>query len=291
MPVRKGGALGASPAACSPLVPLQPSSRNQLCLRPQAAKHSTPHATTGHRHPSHLLLVSPKARVGVFAILPQGAGLFFPPESGSKTHTWSGSAQGSREGLEAKWQQVASDATAAALSRSIPQHYGQHGEVTVQPPASPELCHQHARANALLVLLCACPGGQGGLQRNWGLWEEGIQPARQIPSGTKTSCQFQLRSSVAETEGNISLQCHSTEIIAGDFQKPPQQLRLAPAQAEPLSGPLPQPPQTTGNISIQAGLTAGQGGSFRKLICMVGAKQLFGARCSTKPSSFPKCPV
>lgn len=34
-----------------------------------------------------------------------------------------------------------------------------------------------------------------------------------------------------------------------------------------------------------------QDGSLGKLVCMVGAKQLFGARCSTKTSSFPKSPA
>lgn len=92
-----------------------------------------------------------------------------------------------------------------------------------------------------------------------------MQPARQIPSGTKASCRFQLGSSVTETGGNVSLRSHSAEIIAGDFQKPPQQLHVAPAQAEPLPGPLPRPPRTTGSISYEGGSRRGKAEAGRSL--------------------------
>ena len=80
VPVRNGGALGTPPVACGPFI-------NQLSLRTQATERSGPHAATGHRRPSHLLLLLLRAKAGVrvLAVLPHRARLFFPPVSGRKT--------------------------------------------------------------------------------------------------------------------------------------------------------------------------------------------------------------
>lgn len=76
---QKGGSAGGTPSACSPLA----AESSAACAHKPP---SAPLPAPGHPRPSHLLLLlRPKGRVGVFAVLPQRAGLLFPPESGSKT--------------------------------------------------------------------------------------------------------------------------------------------------------------------------------------------------------------
>lgn len=117
-------------------------------------------------------------------------------------------------------QQLPSNPAAACLSRSIPQCYREHGEVTAWPSALPDshaitVLPRQEQTNTLLVLLCACPGRWWGAAKELGLAGRGDPACLTIPSGTKTSCQFQLGSSV--TGRNASLQSHSTGIIVRDF--------------------------------------------------------------------------